>query len=95
MSGGFAVQEDQLSIDERIGLARRLTIPILMLGGSRDSILPVDPNQRALFRSFGTPEQDKRMQIFQDAGHWPLPMNEVIRESVDFLDRYLGPVPAR
>ena len=52
----------------------------------------MDPNQRALFRFFGTPEQDKRMQVYEGAGHWPLPMNDVIRESVDFLDRYLGPV---
>ena len=91
-SGGFFVIEDQRSIDNRIGLARRMTVPILMLGGSRDSAIPVDPNQRALFRFFGTPEQDKRMQVYEGAGHWPLPMNDVIRESVDFLDRYLGPV---
>jgi hypothetical protein len=32
------------------------------------------------------------MQVYEGAGHWPLPMNDVIRESVDFLDRYLGPV---
>ncbi len=91
-SGGFGVWEDQASIDRRIGLAGRVTVPILMLAGAGDSAIPVDPNQRALFRFFGTPEQDKRMQVYQDAGHWPLPMNDVVRESVDFLDRYLGPV---
>jgi dienelactone hydrolase len=91
-SGGFGPTEPQDSLDLRMALAHRAAIPILMLGGESDSLAPVDPHQRALFRAFGTPEQDKRMRTFEGAGHWPLPMNELIRESLDFLDHYLGPV---
>ena len=38
----------------------------------------------------GAPEKDKRHVLF-DCGHIP-PWNGVIRESLDWLDRYLGPV---
>ena len=91
-SGGFGRSERQASIDARGDLARRVDLPILMLGGTNDFNFPIDPHQRAMFRFFGTPEEDKHLKVY-DAGHWPLPMNEVIRETVDFLDRYLGPVP--
>jgi pimeloyl-ACP methyl ester carboxylesterase len=62
-----------------------------MMGGRHDFSNPVT-HQQALFRVFGTPAADKRIVIIEDAGHWPLPRNEVIRETADFLDRYLGPV---
>ncbi len=93
-SGGFGRTSPQPSIDDQIALAQRIRIPILMLGGENDFNLPIDPHQIALFRAFGTPDEDKSHHIY-DAGHWPLPMNEVIRETVDFLDRYMGPVTAQ
>ena len=33
----------------------------------------------------------ERFRMYK-SGRWPLPMNEVIRETVDFLDRYAGEV---
>jgi hypothetical protein len=33
--------------------------------------------------------------VIEDAGHWPLPLNDVIRETADFLDVHLGPVTLR
>ncbi len=45
--------------------------------------------QMPLFRSLGTPAKDKRIVLF-DAGHI-VPRNEVIKETLDWLDRYLGP----
>jgi hypothetical protein len=38
----------------------------------------------------GAPEQDKKLVLI-DVGHTP-PMNDVIRETLDWLERYLGPV---
>jgi dienelactone hydrolase len=90
-SGGFGKQESQESLDQRVGLAARIQLPLLMLGGRHDFSNPVG-HQEALFRAYGTPSGDKRIRILDDAGHWPLPRNEVIRETVDFLDRYMGPV---
>ncbi len=60
-----------------------------MAGGDRDSSNPV-AHQQAMFRAFGTPEADKYISIYE-AGHWPLPMNDVLRDTGDFLDRYLRP----
>ncbi len=58
-----------------------------MLGGRDDFANPVS-HQEALFRAFGTPDARKRFRAYETAGHWPLPWNEVIRETVEFLDRY-------
>jgi hypothetical protein len=93
-SGGFGLREPQSSIDRRSALAERVTTPLLMLGGRHD-FAQTARLQEELFRVFGTPPEHKRQVIFENAGHWPLPMNEVIRETVDWLDRYLGPVPTR
>jgi pimeloyl-ACP methyl ester carboxylesterase len=90
-SGGFGVGEKQPEIDDRTALAGRIRMPILMLGGRHDANNPVEPHQQALFRAFGTPDELKAFQVF-DSGHWPLPMAEVLRETVDFLDLHNGPV---
>jgi len=42
-----------------------------------------------MFRLLGTPEKDKRHALF-DSGHVP-PRNDIIRETLDWLDHYLGP----
>jgi tRNA A-37 threonylcarbamoyl transferase component Bud32/predicted esterase len=85
-SGGFDMQADQETIDLTASLAGRLRLPVLMMGGENDYTTPVG-HQQALLRAFGTPEDQKRFRVY-DAGHWPLPMNDVMREMVDFLERY-------
>jgi len=90
-SGGVSKQASQVEIDAQVGLAQRLRMPLLMLGGRHDFSNPAG-QQEALFRAYGTPAADKRILIIDEGGHWPLPRNEVIRETADFLDRYLGPV---
>jgi formylglycine-generating enzyme required for sulfatase activity/dienelactone hydrolase len=90
-SGGASKTANQAAVDRQFGVAQRVRLPLLMMGGRHDFSNPVT-HQQALFRVFGTPAADKRIVIIEDAGHWPLPRNEVIRETADFLDRYLGPV---
>jgi pimeloyl-ACP methyl ester carboxylesterase len=90
-SGGFGKRESQASIDRRAAVLRRVQLPLLMLGGRHDFANPTT-HQEAFFRAFGAPAEDKRLVVIENAGHWPLPMNEVIRETADWLDRYLGPV---
>ncbi|NNF14866.1 MAG: protein kinase [Gemmatimonadetes bacterium] len=87
-SGGFGVASSQARIDYSIALLRRIRIPVLQLGGRRDFSHPIDPHQREFLRHFGTVEEDKH-QFFFDAGHQPLPLTDVIRHSVDFLERYV------
>ena len=61
-----------------------------MLNGRSDFFYPVETSQVPLFRLLGTPDKDKRHVLF-DSGH-ALPQNEMIGETLDWLDRYLGPV---
>ena len=91
-SGGLPVLSPQAALDRRTALAARIAIPILMLGGENDFHVP-STHQRALFDAFGTRDEDKIQRIY-DSGHWPLPMGDVIRETVDFLDRYASPAGA-
>lgn len=54
-------------------------------------MVPADTSQKALFDLLGTPAELKRRVIFE-AGHLPLPRADVIRETLEWLDRYQGPV---
>ena len=74
-------------------LVRRISIPVLMLNGTFDPLLSVEKQVEPMFGLFGAPEADKRLVVFE-ASHWPYPHDSVIKESLDWLDRYLGPVPS-
>jgi dipeptidyl aminopeptidase/acylaminoacyl peptidase len=73
-----------------LNFAPRVRVPVLMLNGRHDFIFPLDETQRPLFRLLGTPDADKKHVLF-DSGHVP-PYADVVRETLDWLDRYLGPV---
>jgi dipeptidyl aminopeptidase/acylaminoacyl peptidase len=68
----------------------RVKHPILMLNGTYDSIFPPETSSKPMFRLLGTPAGDKR-QIFYDTDHVP-PYNEYVKETLAWLDKYLGPV---
>ena len=61
-----------------------------MLNGRYDFVIP-EPRPRQMYERLATPPEDKRMVVYDD-GHWPLPRGEVAKESLGWLDRYLGPV---
>lgn len=73
--------------------APRVRAPILMVNGRDDFIFPLATSQTPLFRLLGTSEKDKRHFVV-DGGHGPL-NQEIIREMLEWLDRYLGPVTTR
>ena len=50
----------------------------------------VEAGIRPMFEALGTPEGDKRL-ILYDTDHIP-PRAEYIKETLAWLDRYLGPV---
>lgn len=89
VGGGFS-QRKQFPEIREINFAPRVKIPILMINGRYDFIFPVETSQRPMFQLLGTPERDKRYALF-DSGHVP-PRNDVIRETLNWLDHYLGPV---
>jgi len=73
--------------------APRAKVPTLMLNGREDFLFPLQTSQLPLFRLLGTPERDKRHVLF-DCGHDVALTfrQQMIKEILDWLDRYLGPV---
>ena len=75
---------------EPINFLPRITIPVLMLNGQYDHYFPVETAQRPMFRLLGTPPDRKRL-VISEGGHF-VPRTELVRETLAWLDRYLGPV---
>jgi eukaryotic-like serine/threonine-protein kinase len=67
-----------------------ITIPVLMLNGSLDHFFPVETSQRPMFELLGT-APDRKKQLTYQAGHL-VPRSQVIKETLDWFDKYLGPV---
>jgi len=74
-----------------LNFAPRVRVPTLMLTGRDDFIRPVETHQVPLFNLLGVPDGQKQLARF-DGGHTPSDMNAVIRESLAWLDRWLGPI---
>jgi predicted esterase len=90
VSGGASSGLPEVS---NLNFAPRVRVPVLMLNGRYDFIFPLDEVQQPLFRLLGTPEADKKHVLF-GSGHVP-PFEEVVRETLDWLDLRLGPVTPR
>jgi len=89
VSGGLEFQKTLPEVDP-LNFAPRTRQPTLMINGRYDFFFPVETSQLPLFGLIGAPAQDKR-QIIAEGGHAP-PQDLVVRETIDWLDRYLGPV---
>jgi dienelactone hydrolase len=70
--------------------APRVTVPTLMLNGRYDFSFPLKLAVLPLHELLGTREEDKSL-ILYDTDHF-IPRKERIKESLAWLDRYLGPV---
>jgi len=72
--------------------APHVTQPVLMMNGRNDAIFPYENAQAPLFRLLGTPAQNKEHKTYP-SGHssseW---QNELIKESLKWLDEWLGAV---
>jgi len=87
--GGFYVQRSAPEVDA-FNFAPRVKVPVLLLNGRFDFFYPVDTSQLPMFRLFAVPETQKRRVVY-DTGH-NIPRPDLVRETLDWLDRYLGPV---
>lgn len=89
--GGF---EDQRSKDypeaDEINYVSRIKIPFLMLNGKYDMDFPYEIQVKPFFDLLGTPAKDKRLVLY-DTDH-SVPKTEMIKETLNWLDRYLGPI---
>ncbi len=89
--GGFSLQKPMPEVDQ-IHFAPRVRIPVLMLNGRFDFFFPVDTSQRPMFETLGTPKEHKRHLLY-DTSHG-IPRLEMIKETLDWLDRYQAATPA-
>jgi len=88
--GGGVIDVPEAPEIEPINFAPRVRMPTLMVTGRQDFSRPVETLQRPLFNLLGPPPDQKRLALI-DGGHLPR-LQDVIREILDWLDRYLGPV---
>jgi dienelactone hydrolase len=68
----------------------RVKQPTLILNGELDFFFPAETAQKPMFDLLGTPPADKKRLVFP-GGH-SVPRTEMIKESLQWLDKYLGPV---
>jgi len=92
VGGGLAGAALPPEVDP-FNFAPRVSIPVLMINGRYDFDVPYNTRQLPLFRLLGTPLKDKRHAVV-NTGHLP-PRDEIIKETLDWLDRYLGLVSVK
>jgi dienelactone hydrolase len=88
-SGGLEGWHARPEIDP-LNYVSHVRVPLLMLNGRYDLTVPLETQARPMFERLGTPDRDKRLYV-ADSDHW-IPRTELVRESLAWLDRYLGPV---
>jgi eukaryotic-like serine/threonine-protein kinase len=86
-SGGFPSTRRPPEIDP-INFAPRVKTPMLMLNGRDDFTFPIESSQEPMFALLGSPATDKERKLY-DGGHI-FPFSRMIKDSLDWLDRYLG-----
>jgi dienelactone hydrolase len=86
---GLQFQKSQPEV-EALNFIPRIKTPVLMLNGKYDFFFPYGTSQRPFFELLGTPKEDKRI-ITYDWGH-SVPKTQVVKETLLWLDRYLGDV---
>src|SRR5438105_1989409 len=89
LSGGLFTDSKAPAEIDILNFAPRVRVPVLMLNGRLDFAMPSEL-QQGMFRLFGTAEPDKRLIQF-NTGHIPA-LQDVTRETLNWLDHYLGPV---
>ena len=73
-----------------INYVTRVKIPTLMLNGKYDMTFPYETSAKPMFDLLGTHKEDKVQKLY-DTDHF-IPRNEFIKETLAWLDKYLGPV---
>ena len=63
-----------------------------MLNGRDDSLFPLESSQRPLFQALGTKEPGKKHILYDGRHKNPIANPDVLREILNWLDRYLGQV---
>jgi formylglycine-generating enzyme required for sulfatase activity/dienelactone hydrolase len=86
---GLNFRPAQPEVDD-INYLPHVRAPVLMLNGRHDNTFPLATGARPMFELLGTPSDRKRFVIVEGVHY--VPRHTLIRESLDWFDRYLGPV---
>jgi dienelactone hydrolase len=89
-AGGFEPVIGPQEINQ-LNYAVRVKAPILMINGKHDYWYTLEESIMPMYRFLGTPKEHKHLVLF-DSGHDIPNRNKVMKEILDWLDRYLGPV---
>jgi dienelactone hydrolase len=90
-SGGLEGWHARPEVDP-LNYVSHVRVPVLMLNGRYDLTVPLETQARPMFERLGIPDRDKRLYVV-DSDHW-IPRTELVRESLAWLDKYLGPLDA-
>lgn len=85
--GGMEMNKALPEVDQ-LNFLPRVYQPVLMLNGKHDMFFPLETSQKPMFNLLGTPAKDKKIIIYE-AGHL-VPRTDLIKESLDWFDKYLG-----
>ncbi len=90
--GGLMMQDVQ-PVADPFNFLPRVTVPVFMFNGRYDSFFPLETAIRPFFDNLGTPAADKKLTV-TDSNHFvaAYSANQLIRETLDWLDKYLGAV---
>jgi len=86
--GGLDFQHSLPEVDV-INFITHVKQPVLMLNGRYDFFFPVDSTQEPFYQLLGSKKDQKKHLIYETSHN--IPRNELIKESLSWLDQYLGP----
>ena len=78
---------------DAINYITRVKIPVLMLNGKYDFDYQLEVSVIPMYELLGTPKADKVLKLY-NTDHF-IPKNELIKEILNWLDKYLGPVETK
>jgi eukaryotic-like serine/threonine-protein kinase len=90
LADGGCSTSKALPEENPLNFVPHIKIPVLMINGRYDFGIPLETCQLPFFRLLGTPAADKR-QVLLDSGHG-MPLTPWFKETLDWLDHYLGRV---
>ena len=90
VTGLLSAQSEFMPEVDPASFLPRIEIPVLMINGELDPLVPRTESAEPFFQLLGTPPEDKRL-ITAPGGHF-VPRNILVPEALDWFDEHLGPV---
>jgi dipeptidyl aminopeptidase/acylaminoacyl peptidase len=90
INGGFFIWNRAYPEAFMLNYVPRIRIPVLMLNGKYDVVFPFETAVKPFYDLLSTPENDKKLCVYE-TDHY-VPKSEMIKEVLNWLDKYFGPV---